>query len=162
MQLWMDPSSNGHSIRYRVGSLKLWRLSKPILSRPWFLLPYVPDRSLLRDSCIGRKTTVARSGRREIGDDGTQHAKWQRSGRPTGPCTTKPVSSDVPAGAADQARALFGDLLEARWEEARQEFDDHMHGQVDADQIAHWWTHATGSVGSLQGMGEPFARQAGE
>jgi hypothetical protein len=155
------PSNGGHSIRWQ-GSLKLWRLSKAavVLVRgfccPIFQIGYFCGTLVLVvDDCRGR-------GRREIGDDGTQHATWQRSGRPTGPCTTKPVSSDVPAGAADQARALFGDLLEARWEEARQEFDDHMHGQVDADQIAHWWTHETGSVGSPQGMDEPLARQVGK
>jgi hypothetical protein len=47
--------------------------------------------------------------------------------------------ADVPAGAADRARALFGNFIEGRWEETRGEFHENIRGRLDAGRIAHGW-----------------------
>jgi hypothetical protein len=66
--------------------------------------------------------------------------------------------ANVPPGAQDRARALFGDLIAGRWEQAREEF----RGHLDADRIAHAWAHAPGPPGGFENVGEPSARQVGE
>jgi hypothetical protein len=66
--------------------------------------------------------------------------------------------ANVPPDAADRARALFGDIIEGRWEQARGEF----RGHLDADRIAHAWAHAASPAGGFDHVGEPSARQVGE
>jgi hypothetical protein len=70
--------------------------------------------------------------------------------------------ADVPAGAADRARALFGNFIEGRWEETRGEFHENIRGRLDAGRIAHGWAHMASSAGGFERVGESFARQFGE
>jgi hypothetical protein len=70
------------------------------------------------------------------------------------------MTQEIPPDAESRARSLFGDLIEGRWEEARQEFDAGVR-HADADQIARGWTNVTRLGGSFEGMGAPGARQSG-
>src|SRR5260370_31624285 len=70
--------------------------------------------------------------------------------------------ANVPPGAADRARALFGDFIEGRWEQTRGEFHENIRGHVDTGRIAHGWAQAASSAGGFERVGEPSARQFGE
>jgi hypothetical protein len=70
--------------------------------------------------------------------------------------------TNVPPDAIDRARALFGDFIEGRWEQARGEFHEDMRGHVDVGRIAHGWAHTASSVGGFERVGEPSARQFGD
>jgi hypothetical protein len=70
------------------------------------------------------------------------------------------MTQEIPPGTDSRARALFGDLVEGRWEKARQEFDAGVR-HADADQIARGWTNVTRPGGSFEGMGASTARQSG-
>jgi len=74
------------------------------------------------------------------------------------------MTHDIPPDRADQARALFDDLIAGRWEMARQEFDVIMRGHADADaeRIARGWTHVADRAGSFKRMGALSARQSGD
>ena len=41
------------------------------------------------------------------------------------------MTQDIPPDAADRARALFGDLIQGRWEEARRNFNVRLRDPVD-------------------------------
>lgn len=66
--------------------------------------------------------------------------------------------ANVPPGATDRARALFGDFIEGRWDQARGEF----RGHLGADRLARAWAHAPSPAGGFDYAGEPSARQVGE
>jgi len=70
--------------------------------------------------------------------------------------------ASVRPGAADRARAVLGDFIEGRWEEARGVFRQDMAGHMDAGRISCGWADVASSAGSFEGMGEPFARQCGD
>ena len=70
--------------------------------------------------------------------------------------------ANVPPGAADRARALFGDFIEGRWEETRGDFHENFRGHLDAGRIAQGWAHTASSAGGFERVGEPSARQFGE
>jgi hypothetical protein len=70
--------------------------------------------------------------------------------------------TNVPPDAIDRARALFGDFIEGRREQARGEFHEDMRGHVDVGRIAHGWAHTASSVGGFERVGEPSARQFGD
>jgi Protein of unknown function (DUF3887) len=70
------------------------------------------------------------------------------------------MTQDFPPGTEKRARALFGDLIEGRWENAYAQFGLSMRGHVDVDLIAHGWAHVADPAGSFQRMGTPSARQA--
>ena len=70
--------------------------------------------------------------------------------------------ANVPPGAADRARALFGDFIEGRWEQTRGEFHENIRGHVDTGRIAHGWAQAASSAGGFERVGEPSARQFGD
>lgn len=101
---------------------------------------------------------------REIGEvlDTSRQAAFQRFGRPVDPRTGAPMSRDVPPGAADHAAALVTRLAQGRWEEVAGEFNERMRERVDARRLAAGWAHTVGMIGSFEGMGEPFAHQAGD
>jgi hypothetical protein len=44
--------------------------------------------------------------------------------------------ASAPQGAADRARAVLGDFIEGRWEEAREVFRQDMAGHMEAGRIA--------------------------
>ena len=70
--------------------------------------------------------------------------------------------ANVPPGAADRARALFGDLIEDRWEKTRGEFHENIRAHLDAGRIAEAWAHVASSADGFERVGEPSARQFGE
>jgi Protein of unknown function (DUF3887) len=72
------------------------------------------------------------------------------------------MTRDIPPDTEDMARALFGDLVEGRWEKAYREFDVGMRGHVDVDQIARGWSHLADSAGDFESMGAASARQSGD
>lgn len=71
------------------------------------------------------------------------------------------MTQGVPPDAENRARALFGDLVEGRWEKACREFDVVMRGRVDAGQIVRGWTHLADAAGHFESTGAPSVRQSG-
>jgi Protein of unknown function (DUF3887) len=98
-----------------------------------------------------------------IGDvlETTRQAAFQRFGRPVDPRTGKPMSWSLLPDAADRAVALVGQLVEGRWEEMRQDFDETMREGIGADRIASVWAHAMAMVGRCEHIGEPSAHLLG-
>ena len=72
------------------------------------------------------------------------------------------MTQDVPREREDKARALFGDLIAGRWEQARQELDVSMRRHADAERIARGWTRVADPAGNFERMGAPSARQSGD
>jgi hypothetical protein len=101
---------------------------------------------------------------REIGDvlETTRQAAFQRFGRPVDPRTGQPMTRTVPAGRADQAIAVFTDIVAGRWEAACRDFSPVMREHVDAERIADVYAQVVGVVGSYERMGEPVAVQRSE
>jgi hypothetical protein len=71
------------------------------------------------------------------------------------------MTQNIPPGATDRAQALFGYLIEGRWEEARQEFDVRVNGPA-LDRLASGWTGMADSAGGFTRIGAPVARQSGD
>ncbi len=70
--------------------------------------------------------------------------------------------SNVPPDAIHQARALFGDFTQGRWEQARGKLHHYMRGPVDVvGHIADRWASTTSPTGGFEHVGEPSARQFG-
>jgi hypothetical protein len=101
---------------------------------------------------------------REIGDvlGTTRQAAFQRFGHPVDPRTGAPMSTEIPADAADRAVAIFAAITEGRWEEARRDLNAKMRQGLDAKRLADGWAHMAGLVGAYEGMGEPFAHRVAE
>jgi Protein of unknown function (DUF3887) len=101
---------------------------------------------------------------KEIGDAlrTTRQAAFQRFGRPVDPRTGTPMTRVVLPGAAEHAAAIFADLAEGRWEEARRDFGERMLERLDADRLASGWAHTVSQVGAFERMGEPSARASGQ
>lgn len=72
------------------------------------------------------------------------------------------MAQDIPPETENRLRSLFGDLIEGRWEKARDEFDEGLRGHVTADMIARRWTDVTPPGGGFEGMGALSARQSGD
>jgi Protein of unknown function (DUF3887) len=72
------------------------------------------------------------------------------------------MTQDIPPDAADRARALFGDLIQGRWEEARRNFNVRLRDPVDTDPFASGWRDMADSAGSFERIGTPVARQSGD
>jgi hypothetical protein len=100
----------------------------------------------------------------EIGDalNTTRQAAFQRFGRPVDPRTGTPMTRTALPGAAERAAAIFADMAEGRWEEARRDFGERMREGLDADRLASGWVHTVSLIGAFERMGEPSARAAGE
>jgi len=98
---------------------------------------------------------------REIGNvlGTTRQAAFQRFGHPVDPRTGAPMSTEIPAGLADQAVTIVADLAEGRWEEARRDFNAKMSEALDARRLAGAWARMASLVGGYEGMGEPFAHR---
>jgi len=101
---------------------------------------------------------------REIGDvlGTTRQAAFQRFGHPVDPRTGAPMSTEIPADAADRAVAIFAAITEGRWEEARRDLNAKMSQGLDAKRLADGWAHMAGLVGAYEGMGEPLAHRIAE
>jgi hypothetical protein len=62
-----------------------------------------------------------------------------------------------------QARALFGDFIEGRWEQARRKLHEDMRGHVDiVGRIADGWADPASPVGGSRRLGAPSTRQFGD
>jgi hypothetical protein len=72
------------------------------------------------------------------------------------------VTQDIPADAADRARALFDDFIEGRWGKARPEFDVRAGGDEFTDRFARGWRDMADSAGSFERVGAPVVRRSGE
>jgi len=100
----------------------------------------------------------------EIGDllGTTRQAAFQRFGRPLDPRTGVPMAADILSGAAGRASALFADLAEQHWDQARADFNQQMSERLDATSLAGVWAQVIGTAGGYEGMGDPVAHQAGD
>lgn len=100
----------------------------------------------------------------EIGDvlGTSRQAAFQRFGRPIDPRTGAPMAPPAVPNAAQRAVALFVDLLEGRWETAREDFDATLSTALSAAKLADTMAQVAGLVGAYRGMGEPFVHQAGD
>jgi hypothetical protein len=100
----------------------------------------------------------------EIGDllGTTRQAAFQRFGRPLDPRTGEPMAASMVPGAASRATALFADVAEQRWDQARADFSPVVAAKLDATALAEVWARVIGMAGAYQGMGDPVAYQAGD
>jgi len=100
----------------------------------------------------------------EIGDllGTTRQAAFQRFGRPLDPRTGVPMAADILSGAAGRASALFADLAEQHWDQARADFNQQMSERLDATSLAGVWAQVIGTAGGYEGMGDPVAHQDGD
>jgi len=73
-----------------------------------------------------------------------------------------PVPPHVPPDARDRARALFGDIIEDRWENVHRELDASLHGQLPADWFDRTLAKPEGAAGRLDRMVALPARQSGD
>ena len=100
----------------------------------------------------------------EIGDvlGTTRQAAFQRFGRPVDPRTGDAMAEVILPGAADRAVELIGDVIEGRYAQARQDFDDVVAHGLDEQRLAAAWAHVVGLVGGYERMGAAHAYQAGD
>jgi hypothetical protein len=70
------------------------------------------------------------------------------------------MTQDIPPGATDRAHALFGDLIQGRWEEVRRASGVRLGDRVD--RFAREWRDMAESAGGFNGTGAPVARQSGD
>lgn len=100
----------------------------------------------------------------EIGDllGTSRQAAFQRFGRPIDPRTGAPMAQALLPGAAELAATLLADLMSARYDDVRRDFDDTMRKSLDAAKLADTTAQVAGMVGAYEGMGKPFARAQNE
>ena len=70
------------------------------------------------------------------------------------------MTQDIPPDASDRAHALFGDLIEDRWEVVRREAAGRLGDRMD--QFARGWRDMAHSAGNFNRIGVPVARQSGD
>jgi hypothetical protein len=92
----------------------------------------------------------------------TRQAAFQRFGRPVDPRTGAVMADSIPPGAVDHAVTVFGELAAGRPEEVRRGFTDTLRSALDADRLAAVWAQLIGAAGAYEGVGEPYAYQAGD
>ena len=100
----------------------------------------------------------------EIGDllGTSRQAAFQRFGRPVDPATGASMTELKPPDAIHRAEGLVAELVGCQWHEVRRDFDDRMQAAVGEDELRLAWAQVAGSVGSYEGMGEPYARSTGD
>jgi hypothetical protein len=111
-----------------------------------------------------QRARVAGRTWQEIGDllGTTRQAAFQRFGRPIDPRTGALMTQTLLPGAAERAAALFADIMDGRYEQARHDFDDTLREALDVAKLGDDLALVVEMVGSYEGMGEPFAKAHGE
>jgi hypothetical protein len=71
------------------------------------------------------------------------------------------MTGDGQPGAVDRAAALVADLVEGRFDEACDNFTEHLRRDCGG-RLARGWENAVGKAGAYEGIGEPSARQIGD
>jgi hypothetical protein len=142
-------------------------LGEPGGGSPLAAMAAARDLSAATNEALQESVDRVRAGGhswREIGDvlGTTRQAAFQRFGHPVDPRTDTLMIREIPAGTADRAVALFAAMNEGRWEDVLAEFDQKMREAHDVARLAGGWAHVAGLVGRLDGLGEPFARRAGD
>jgi hypothetical protein len=100
----------------------------------------------------------------EIGDllGTSRQAAFQRFGRPIdsrpGTSVAQPKLPDASRRAEDLATAI----VERRWSDIRQDFDQRMLETVDENLLALTWTQVANTVGRYERMGEPLVLASGD
>jgi Protein of unknown function (DUF3887) len=96
---------------------------------------------------------------REIGDvlETTRQAAFQRFGRPVDPRTGQPMIRSAPPGRADEGVAVLAALIEGRFDDVRQAFEETRRQQLETSRLASAWAHTIGQIGRYERMGEPSA-----
>lgn len=92
----------------------------------------------------------------------TRQAAFQRFGRPVDPRTGEVMADSIRPGAEEEALALFGELAAGHWEAVRRTFTATLRSALVTGQLAGVWAQLIGSVGAYEGVGEPYAYQAGD
>jgi hypothetical protein len=100
----------------------------------------------------------------ELGDllGTSRQAAFQRFGRPVDPATGASMTELKPPDAIHRAEGLVAELVGCQWHEVRRDFDDRMQAAVGEDELRLAWAQVAGTVGSYEGMGEPYARSTGD
>jgi hypothetical protein len=100
----------------------------------------------------------------ELGDllGTSRQAAFQRFGRPVDPATGTSMTELKPPDAIHRAEGLVAELVGCQWHEVRRDFDDRMQAAVGEDELRLAWAQVAGTVGSYEGMGEPYARSTGD
>ncbi|GLY43914.1 hypothetical protein Amsp01_099370 [Amycolatopsis sp. NBRC 101858] len=100
----------------------------------------------------------------ELGDllGTSRQAAFQRFGRPVDPATGASMTELKPPDVIHRAEGLVAELVGCQWHEVRRDFDDRMLAAVGEDELRLAWAQVAGSVGSYEGMGEPYARSTGD
>lgn len=100
----------------------------------------------------------------ELGDllGTSRQAAFQRFGRPIDPATGTPMAEPKLPDAARRAEDLVVAIIECRWSDVRQDFDQPMLEAVGEDRLALAWTQVAGTVGRYERMGEPLVLATGE
>lgn len=92
----------------------------------------------------------------------TRQAAFQRFGRPVDPRTGEVMAEQILPDAVERALALLAELAAGRWEAARRGFTPTLRSALVTGQLAAVWAQLIGSVGAYEGVGEPYAYQAGD
>jgi uncharacterized protein DUF3887 len=116
----------------------------------------------LRDAVDGAR--AAGHTWQELGDllGTSRQAAFQRFGRPVDPATGASMTEMKPPDAIHRAEGLVAELVGCQWHEVRRDFDDRMQAAVGEDELRLAWAQVAGTVGSYEGMGEPYARSTGD
>jgi len=100
----------------------------------------------------------------DIGDllGTSRQAAFQRFGRPIDPRTGTPMTQPSLPDAGRRAEDLVVAIIECRWSDVRQDFDEKMLEAVGEDRLGQAWTHIAGLLGRYERMGEPLVLAGGD
>ncbi len=92
----------------------------------------------------------------------TRQAAFQRFGRPVDPRTGEVMAEAILPDAVEKALALLAELAAGQWEAVRRGFTATLRAALVSGQLAAVWAQLIGSIGAYEGVGEPYAYQAGD
>jgi hypothetical protein len=159
-----DPVAS--TVRETAGRLAE-ELTRPGAGSPLAAMAAARELSAATDAVLQATVDRARAAGhswKRIGDvlGTTRQAAFQRFGRPVDPRTGEPMPRAIPPGLIDRAVAMFVAQAEGRWEDVLRDLDEKMREHLSADRLAAGWAHMSGTYGSLERVGDPFAFQAGD